>query len=89
MRFAGRHREGRGDRQEIGAGLGERPIKMREPQIVAHRHPEDAPRRLGQHRAAPGAEGVAFPVALAAGEIDVEHVNLIVAGNHCATGSTR
>ena len=61
-------------------------IEMREAQIVAHRHPEDAPRRLGQDRAAARAEGVALAVAFAAGEIDIEHVDLVVAGDDRAAG---
>src|ERR1700738_1030856 len=79
MGAARRHREDRRDRQKIGTGLGERTIEVRQGHIVATAHAEAAPRRLGDDSAAAGPVRVALAVALAAGEVDIEHMYLVVA----------
>ncbi len=86
MGAAGRHREGRRDRQEIGAGLRQGAIELREAQVVAHGHAEHAPGQCGEHRRLAGTERVRFAVALAAGELDIEHVDLVVALRDRAVG---
>ena len=79
MRPPGRHREDRRHGEEIGAGLRQRAVEMRKADIVAHAHAEPAPRRLGDDRLPAGAVGVALAIALAARQIDVEHVDFVVA----------
>src|SRR6266480_6129411 len=86
MRLAGWHRKYRRNGQEIGAGLRKRAVEMREAHIVADRHPEPAPRGLGDDGPAARTIGVALAVALAARQIDVEHVDLVVAGDDRALG---
>src|SRR6202008_3054594 len=48
--------------------------------IVADRHSEYTPGRLGEHCMISGTESVTFTIALAAGEIDVEHMDFVVSG---------
>ena len=79
MRPPGRHRKDRRHGQKIGAGLRQRAVEMREAHIVAHGHAEPAPRRLGDDRMPAGTVGVALAVAFAARQVDVEHVDLVVA----------
>ena len=79
MGLAGLFGEGGGDRQERGAGLGQRAIERREAQIVANRQAEPAPRQVGDDGELAGTVGVGFAIALATGEIDIEHVDLVVA----------
>ena len=50
MRLAGLLGEGRGDREERSAGLGQRAIERREAQIVADGQAEPAPRQVGDDR---------------------------------------
>src|SRR5881397_2710493 len=57
---------------------------MREPHIVADGHAKPAPRRLGDDGAAAGAVGIALAIAFATRQIDVEHMNLVVAGDDAA-----
>ena len=57
----------------------QRAIERREAQIVANRQGEPAPRQVGDHGKVAGTVGVGFAIALAAGEVDVEHVDLVVA----------
>src|SRR5271156_3473215 len=81
VRLAGLLGKGRWYRQERSAGLGERTIKRREAQIVADGQAEPAPRQIGEHGKLAGAVIVGFAIAFAASEIDVEHVDLVVARN--------
>src|SRR5712691_3619283 len=84
VRPAGRYREHRRYGEEIGSGLRQRAIEVREAHIVADTHAEPAPRRLGDDRPAPGTIGVALAIALAAWQVDVEHVDLVVARDDLA-----
>ncbi len=79
MRFAGLFGEGRRNGQKRRAGFGERPIERRETQIVAHREAETPPWQIADHGEIAGAVIVGFAIALAAGEVDVEHMDLVVA----------
>src|ERR1051326_903315 len=84
MRFAGRHRKDRRNGEEIRAGLRQCAVEMREAHIVADRHAEPTPRRLRDERPAAGPGVVALWIALATRQIDVEHVDLVVAGDEAA-----
>ena len=87
VRPAGRHGEGGGHGQDLGAGLGEVAVEVREAQVVADGEAEHDLARLGQHRLLAGPEGGGFAVALAAVERHVEHVDLVVAGADRAVGA--
>ena len=76
---AGRNGEGGRHGQDRSARLGQRPVQIAEAQVVADGHADAAPRGLRQHRLVAGAERRRLAVALAIGEIDVEHVDLVVA----------
>src|SRR6478735_532743 len=79
MRLAGLLRERRRDRDERRTGLSQCAIERRKAQIVADRQPNSAPgnvHRRGEF-ARPVAAGLA--VALAAREVDIKHVDLVVA----------
>ncbi len=84
MRFAGLAGECRRDGEERSAGFGQRPIERREAQIVADGEAEPAPGQVGDDRQFARPVIVGFAIALAAGEIDVEHVDLVVARDHVA-----
>src|SRR5207244_2615722 len=71
MSSPGRHREDTRDTEEIGAGLRQRPVQMREADVVADAHPEPAPWRLGDGGLTAGAVGVAFAIAFAAWQVDI------------------
>src|SRR5690349_24943728 len=75
--LAGLLGERRRDGNERGPGLCERAIERRETQVVADREAEPAPWQIGCHRGLAGLEAVRFAIALAAGEVDVEHVDLV------------
>ena len=66
------------------AGLGQRAIERREAQVVADRQAEPAPRQIGKHRQFARPVVARLAIALAAGEIDVEHVDLVVARDDLA-----
>ena len=84
MGLAGRHGEGRGDGEDLGAALGEAAVERREAQVVADGHAEADPGGGRDDGLAAGAEGGGFAVALPRAEIDVEHVDLVVARDDAA-----
>ena len=84
MRAAGRHGEGGGHGQHLGAGLGEVAVEAGEAQVVADGEAEAEAGGLGDDGAVARAVGGGFAVALAAVERDVEHVDLVVAGADAA-----
>ena len=84
VRLAGLLGEGRRAREEGRAGLGQRPVQRREAQVVADRQAEPAPGQVGDHGLLARPVAARLAVALAAGEIDVEHVDLVVAGDDLA-----
>ena len=79
MRVAGLARERRRHGEERRPGFRERAIERGKPHVVAHRQPEPAPRQLGHHGKLARPVGARLPIALAIGEINVEHVDLVVA----------
>src|SRR5208282_2049531 len=84
MRLAGLPGEGRRYGEERGASLGHRAIERRETQIVTDRQAEPAPWQVGDNGKLASAIIVGFAVTLAAGKLDVEHMNLVVARGHVA-----
>ena len=79
--------EGRGNGEDLGAGLGEVAVEVREAQVVADRHPEAEAGRVGEDGAVARAIGGGLAVALGAADVDVEHVDLVVAGADRAVGA--
>src|SRR5262249_5071141 len=63
---------------ERGAGLRERAIERGKAQVIADRHTQPAPWQIGRDRALTGFEAVRLAIAFAAGEVDIEHVDLVV-----------
>ena len=84
MRLAGLSGEGRRNRQERAAGLGERAVERREAQVVADGQAEPAPRQVGGDGDLARPVVARLAIALAVGEIDVEHVDLVVARDDLA-----
>ncbi len=86
MGLAGDAGEGGRHHQDPRAGLGQATVERGEAQIVADRHAERRPGRLGDHRLATRREGRGFAIDLALAEIDVEHVDLVVLRGDFALG---
>ena len=84
MRLAGLPGEGGRNGQERAAGLRQRPVERGKAQVVADGEPEPAPRQVGDHGDLARPVVAQFAIALAVGEIDVEHVDLVVAGDDLA-----
>ena len=84
MHLAGLAGEGGRDRNDIGSRLGKCAVEIGEAHVIANGHAESAPRRRRNNTALAGPEGARFPVALAAFEIDVEHMDLVVDRNRPA-----
>ena len=81
MRLAGRDGEGRWHRDQLGSSLGQSFEQGREAQVVANRQPERADRRAANHHRALAARiDRGFAPALAGRQIDVEQMDLVVAG---------
>src|SRR3954447_1077012 len=78
MRFAGLTGKGGGDRDEGGAGFRQRAVQQRKTQVVADRQAKPPPRQIGDDGALARLVAARLAVALTAGEIDVEHMDLVV-----------
>src|SRR5215471_17863844 len=78
MRLAGLARERRRDRQIHRARLGERAVERRKAQVVADGHAEPAPGQIGDDAELARTIAARLAIALAAFEVDVEHVDLVV-----------
>src|SRR6185369_4410128 len=61
-----------------GPGFGQRTIEGRETQIVADRQPQPSPRKIGKHCRFARSIVARLPITLAASEIDIEHMDLVV-----------
>src|SRR3546814_7365015 len=57
-------------------------IEMGKAEIVADRQPDAAPGGFRHDGPFAGPEGLRLAIALAAGEVDVEHMDLVVGGDH-------
>ena len=86
MRFAGLAGEGGRHREERRAAFGERAIQRRKTHVVADRQADAAPGQVGDHSGFARLVIGGFAIALATGQIDVEHVDLVVACDHAAIG---
>ena len=86
MRLPGRPGEGRGHADEVGAGLGQRAIERRKAQVVADGEAEPPPGQIGEDRRRARPEARRLAIAFAARQVDVEHVDLVVAGGDAALG---
>ena len=73
------------DRNDAPA-LGQRPVEGGKAHVVADRQAEQAPRRLREHGPLAARIGGRFAPALAAGQVDVEEVDLVVGGDDVAVG---
>ena len=81
VRAPGLSRKCRRDGENFCAAMGQGPVKRREAEVVAHRQPYRRPGRLGEDGLVAGAISGRFAVGFAAGQIDVEHVDLVIAGD--------
>src|SRR6185295_11349076 len=79
MGFAGLFCESRRNCQHGCASFGERAVKRGKTQVIANGQTEAAPRQIGQYRQLPRTVVARLAIALAAGQIDVEHMDLVVA----------
>ena len=86
MRLASRLREGGRDRDDRSASAGKRPKELGKTNIVANRQSEPRPRKIGNHRLGSRMVEFRFPIALAIAEIDIIHVDLVVARENDAIG---
>src|SRR6185503_12630710 len=86
MRLAGLLSEGGRHGDDIGAGRGERPVKRGKAKVVADAQAEPSPGQVGKHRFVAWDEIARLAVAFAAGKIDVEHMQLVVARGDLALG---
>src|SRR5258707_11712307 len=84
VRLAGLLGKSGRDRDERGTGLRQRAVERRETQVVADRQAEPAPGQVGHDGAFARTETARLPIALATREIDVEHVDLVVARDDLA-----
>ena len=85
MRLAGLAREGRGHGEERGAGFGQAAVERGEAQVVADRQPERPQGRSATTPSRP-AGSCATRDSSRRRQIDVEHVDLVVAGEQFAVG---
>ena len=81
---AGDAGEGRGHRQHLGAGLGERAIERGEAQVVADRKPDRSANARRQDGFRARHDGGGFAIAMAITQIDIEQMNLVVARSNRA-----
>ena len=86
MGLAGLLGEGRGNGDELRACQRERAVELREAEVVADGEAEPAEGKVDDHRLAARPARGGLAVALASGEIDVEHMQLVVARGDLAFG---
>src|SRR5579871_1046474 len=79
MSLAGLASKSRRNRQEYCAAFRKRPVERGKPQVVANRQADPAPGQVGNDRGLARLVIGALAIALAAGQVDVEHVDLVVA----------
>src|SRR5512139_4072097 len=84
MGFAGLFCKGRWNCQHGCASFGECAVKRRKAQVIANGQTEAAPRQVGQHRELARTVIARLAIALAARQVDVEHVNLVIARENVA-----
>src|SRR5665213_629132 len=79
MRFAGLNAKCRRNRYERSAGGGQRAIESGKTQIVTDGQAKPTPWQLSDHGKLAGAVAVGLPYTLAFGEIDIAHMDFVVA----------
>src|SRR5437588_10863576 len=84
VRLARLPRECGGYGKERCSCFRQRAVERREAQVVADRQAEPSPRQIRDDAKVAGTETARFAIALTAGEIDIEHVDLIIAGDDLA-----
>src|SRR5262245_20366581 len=78
--------EGGRDGDKLGAGSSEHAIERGEAEVVANTKAESAEGEIGKHRLGARAEILRLAIALAAGKVDIEHMQLVVARGDAALG---
>src|ERR1700734_2790241 len=78
VRLAGLLGKGRRDSKKRSTRLRQRPVERGKAQVVADGQAQFAPRQVGGDGNLAGAVVPRLAVAFAVGQIDVEHVNLVV-----------
>jgi hypothetical protein len=86
MRLSGLLGKGGRDGDELGAGRSERAIERGEAKVVADAQAHPAEGEIGEHRLGARTEILRLAVALAAGKVDIEHMQLVVARGDAALG---
>src|SRR5687768_743769 len=84
MRLAGLARESSRHRKEGRAGFRQATVEGGEAEVIADGQAEPAPRQVGDDAVVSGAIVARLAVALAAGEIDIKHMDLVVARDDLA-----
>src|SRR5437868_4177438 len=78
VRFAGLPREGGWHGDEEASGFRQRAVERGKAQVVANGEPEPPPWQVGHDGVLARAEIARLAVALAAREVDVEHMDLVI-----------
>ena len=86
MRLTGRPGEGRRNRHHRRTRSCENTVKIWKTHVVADRQSEPRPRQVGDNRRIARPVEPRLAVALAAGEVDIEHMDLVVARGEAAVG---
>ena len=84
MGLAGLLGEGRRNREKRAAGLRQRAVERGKAQVIADGDAEPAPWQISHHGVFARRIAAQLPVAFPIGQIDVEHVDFIVAGRDLA-----
>ena len=84
MGFAGPHREGGRHGEERRPAFGERAIQRRKAHVVADREADAAPGQVRDHSGFARLVIGGLAIALATRQIDIEHMDLVVACDHRA-----
>src|SRR5690625_1759048 len=71
--------EGSGNRKKACALFRQYAVKLRKAQVIADAQPQRTPGQRSHHHLFSWLEGLGLPVVLAVGDVDVEHVNLVIA----------
>ena len=82
VRCTGVSREGGGHGEERRTAFGERAIQRRKAHVVTDRQTNPAPGQVGDDGGFARLIVGGFAIALAAGQVDVEHMDLVVACDH-------
>src|ERR1700728_5166819 len=87
MRLAGAYREGGWHGEERRAAFGERAVQRRKAHVVADREADAAPGQVRDHGGFARLVIGGFAIALATRQIDIEHMDLVIACENVAIRS--